>query len=105
MWYCMDNSAYKLPYAVRVKVFKELAEKEEVEDVDLAVKHFTSVIPLADQLYSENQDNPESWISIGEKFRKQPDSREFDPTKKGILNVILSNVGLVDISTEHERLF
>ena len=105
MWYCMDNSAYQLPYAVRVKVFKELAEKEEVEDVDLAVKHFTSVIPLADKLYSENQDNRKSWISIGEKFRKQQQSREFDPTKKGMLKVILSNVGLMDISTENERLF
>ncbi len=98
MWYCMDNSAYQLPHAVRVKVFKALAGKEDVEDVDLAVKHFTSVIPLADTLYSENQDSRKSWISIGEKFRKQQNSREFDPTKKGILKVI-SKSGLFSFSS------
>ena len=87
---------------VRADAVKELALKEHL-DGDEAQKQFNAVLPIAQRVYKENGgDNRAAWVSVAEKFRSG--SGKFDPNKHAIVNLILSAIGQLDVSTGIERL-
>lgn len=101
---CFDNSDTRLPEEVRLSSFERIAKKEGLCPSTARIQ-FYEHIPLARKLYGEYGCNKRVWTVIAERHRLHQNSPKFKPQRSVMVLMILTYLGILDTTSDLERIF
>ena len=96
----------KLAHGTRVDYISEIAVKEGLDPVEARLQ-FCTALPHMERLYKQYGDNRRAWIEYAETMcRARPGRRiKVKPGCKAIFELILTYIGIMDGSSDVERIF
>ena len=92
------------PEAYRLECLEKLAVKEGLDKVQTRWQ-FTQVFPHMKRLHRESGDNREAWCKLLNSLRSRHDKRKFRPDMDCVVQLTLTYLGILDVTTDVERAF
>ena len=100
---CFDVGPFKLPEAIRVQAFSDIA-KNAGQDVPRAAAIFKSFMPTAERLWKRHEDSRFVWTELVESCRVRAEG-PFQDDKMPFVETTLDYIGLLPESSDVERNF
>ena len=92
------------PEAYRLDCLEKLAVKEGLDKAQTRWQ-FQQVFPHMKRLYRESDDNRQAWCKLLESVRSKDSPRKFRPDMASVVQLTLTYIGILDVTTDVERAF